>query len=120
MNARVRGANGTFILHLLNSTRANLTGCSVVYVFGCDGFRSENHLKRRSGLNPSETNTPRGQNRGRAADLPNDVLALVAHRSPGTRWHVLGPLHDGVEVLWMRLRGGAVVTFRSSAACFAK
>lgn len=68
----------------------------------------------------SETNTPTCQKRGRTADLPDDVLALVAHWSPGTRWHVLSLLHDGVEVLWMRLRGGAVVTFRSSAGNFAK
>lgn len=58
--------------------------------------------------------------KGRRADLPNDILALVAHRSPGARRHVLSLLHDGVEVLWMRLRGGAVVTFRSSAGNFAK
>lgn len=120
MNACVRGAKGAFILYLLNSTRANLTGCSVVYVFGSDGFRSENHLKRCSGLNQSLLIRNKHANGTKTADLPNDVLALVAHWGPGTRWHVLGPLHDGVEVLWMRLRGGAVVTFRSSAGNFAK
>lgn len=56
----------------------------------------------------------------RTADLPNDIPALVAHRSPGTRWHVLRLLQDGVEVLWMRLRGGAVLTFRSSTGNLTK
>lgn len=56
----------------------------------------------------------------RKGDLPNDILALVADGSAGARWHVLRPLQDGVEVLRVRLRGGPVLTFRSSAGDFAE
>lgn len=56
----------------------------------------------------------------RKSDLPNDILALVADGGAGARWHVLRPLQDGVEVLRVRLRGGPVLTFRSSAGDFAE
>lgn len=43
--------------------------------------------------------------------LPDDVVALAAHGGAHASRDVLGPLHQGVEVLRMRLRGGAVWTF---------
>lgn len=42
--------------------------------------------------------------------LPDDVVALLAHRGARAARHRLGPLHQRVQVLWMWLRGGAIRT----------
>lgn len=57
---------------------------------------------------------------GHQERAPDDIVALVAHRGAGAGRDVLGPLHQGVEVLWMWLRGGAVSTSGSRVGNFAK
>lgn len=45
-----------------------------------------------------------------AAFLPDDVAALLANWCAGVACDRLSPLHQRVQVLWMRLRGGLVQT----------
>lgn len=52
--------------------------------------------------------------------LPDDGVALVAHRGARPGGDVLGPLHHRVEVLRMRLRDGTIGTFRRRVGNFAK
>lgn len=56
----------------------------------------------------------------RVADLPDDVVALVAHWGARPGRDVLSPLHYRVEVLRMWLWGGAIRTSGSRAGDFAK